>query len=222
MPYRQSVHCASDAGAGDPNGWKQPMSNKAPEVYLNEITFEKATYDDKETLFSWLAEPHIQEFWDNTQGHKDDILNFMDGRKTPSSYVQGKFVYWIAKNNGHPFAMLMTIQETMDDDINAIKLANLSKTGNSYGIDYMIGDVNYFGKGYGAKTLSEFVDFFRNEVDPKADTFLIDPATDNPRAKHVYMKAGFKHIDDFIMSGDVSGKGKPHHLLVKRLHTRSV
>jgi predicted acetyltransferase len=80
----------------------------------------------------------------------------------------------------------------------------------------MIGDRAYFGKGYGARTLAEFMDFFIKEVDPKADTFLIDPASDNPRAKHVYMKAGFEHIADFVMSGDVSGTGKPHHLLIKR------
>jgi len=30
------------------------------------------------------------------------------------------------------------------------------------------------------------------------------------------MKAGFEHVTDFIMSGDVSGEFKPHHLLIKR------
>jgi len=29
----------------------------------------------------------IMEFWDNTQAHKDDIVNFAEGRKTPSSYA---------------------------------------------------------------------------------------------------------------------------------------
>lgn len=80
----------------------------------------------------------------------------------------------------------------------------------------MIGNKNYFGKGYGAKTLSEFLDFFRKKVDTSADTFIIDPAADNPRAKNVYMKAGFEHVADFVMSGDVSGAGKPHHLLIRR------
>lgn len=83
-------------------------------------------------------------------------------------------------------------------------------------LDYMIGNTEYIGQGYGAKTLIEFVDFFRDEFDKKADTFLIDPASDNPRAKRVYEKAGFKHIADFVMGGDCSGTGKPHHLLVKK------
>ncbi|CEG58267.1 TPA: acetyltransferase [Legionella pneumophila] len=180
------------------------------------LQFKKVNANDIDTIFAWLAEPNVQEFWDNTQGHKDDILNFIDGRITPSSYADGKYVYWIAIAHGHPFAMLMTIQETPEDHIDDIKLMHLSKTGHTYGIDYMIGEQNYFGKGWGAKTLSEFIDFFRREVDASADTFLIDPASDNPRAKHVYMKAGFDHIADFVMSGDVSGAGKEHHLLIKR------
>lgn len=183
--------------------------------------FEKANKCHLDTIFRWLAEPFVQEFWDNTQGHKDDILNFVDGRKEPSDYCDGKYVYWIAIYDRHPFAMLMTIQEAAEDHIDDIKLRHLSKTGHTYGIDFVIGDKNYFGKGYGAKTLIDFLDFFIKECDPKADTFLIDPASDNPRAKHVYMKAGFEHVADFVMSGNVSGAGKPHHLLIRRFWPRT-
>jgi RimJ/RimL family protein N-acetyltransferase len=179
------------------------------------LCFEKAKVNHIDIIFAWLEEPFIQEFWDNTQSHKDDILNFISGRKEPSNYCGGKYVYWIASCNDQPFAMLMTIYETPEDNIDNIKLNHLSKTGHTYGIDYMIGDRNYFGMGYGAKTLSEFLEFFRKCFDPKADTFLIDPNSDNPKAKHVYMKAGFKYIDDFVMSGDVSGAGKLHHLLIR-------
>lgn len=181
------------------------------------ITFRRANRSDLDVIFSWLSASHVQEFWDNTQDHKDDILNFAHGRKDPSTYCDGKYIYWIAKTNDHPFAMLMTIQETADDPIDDIKLKHLSSTGNTYDIDFMIGDKNYVGKGYATITLIDFLNYFITELDGNADTFLIDPAVDNPRAKHVYMKAGFEYIDDFLMSGDVSGAGKPHHLLIKRL-----
>lgn len=180
------------------------------------INFEQANLGHVDIIFSWLSEPYVQEFWDNSQDHKDDILNFVNGRKSPSSYCDGKYVYWIAYEGDNPFAMLMTIKETTEDDIGELKLNNLSKTGHTYGLDYMIGDKDYFGKGYGSETLKDFIQFFRTIVDPKADTFLIDPAADNSKAKHVYMKAGFEHIGDFLMSGDVSGAGKLHHLLIKR------
>lgn len=180
------------------------------------IKFEKVTGAHLNTIFSWLTEPHVMEFWDNTQAHKDDIVNFAEGRKTPSSYAGGEYVYWIAYLEDEPFAMLMTIQEAHKEDIGEEKLKRLSKTGHTYGLDYMIGNPKFFGKGYGSQTLSDFIDFLRESIDPKADTFLIDPDSANLRAKHVYMKAGFKHVCDFIMEGDVSGAGKIHHLLLKK------
>jgi predicted acetyltransferase len=184
------------------------------------IHFEKVTRAHLDTILKWLAEPHIIEFWDNTQAHKDDIVNFAEGRKTPSSYAGGEYVYWIAYLEDEAFAMLMTIQETHKEDIGEEKLKRLSKTGHTYGLDYMIGNPKFFGKGYGSHTLSDFIDFFRESIDPKADTFLIDPASDNPKAKHVYMKAGFKHVCDFMMEGDVSGAGKVHHLLLRKLEPK--
>lgn len=184
------------------------------------IKFEKVTGAHLDTIFNWLTEPHIIEFWDNTQAHKDDIVNFAGGRKTPSSYAGGGYFYWIAYLEDEPFAMLMTIQETHKEDIGEEKLKRLSKTGYTYGLDYMIGNSKFFGKGYGSQTLSGFIDFFRESIDPKADTFLIDPDSANLRAKHVYMKAGFKHVCDFMMEGDVSGAGKLHHLLIKKFEPK--
>ena len=105
----------------------------------------------------------------------------------------------------------MTICKTIKNDIGELKLSHLSKTGHTYGLDYMIDSIEHIGKEYGTKTLIEFIDFFRDSFDKKADTFLIDPASDNPRAKGVYKKAGFKHVADFVMGGNVSGSGKPHH-----------
>lgn len=184
------------------------------------IHFEKVTGAHLDTIFNWLTEPHIMEFWDNTQAHKDDIVNFAEGRKTPSSYAGGEYDYFLAYLEDEPFAMLMTIQETHKEDIGEEKLKRLSKTGHTYGLDYMIGNPKFFGKGYGSKTLICFIDYFREIIDPKADTFLIDPASDNPKAKHVYMKAGFKHVCDFMMEGNVSGAGKVHHLLLRKFEPR--
>ena len=183
---------------------------------MDTITFQRANATHEDVIFSWLREPHVQEFWDNTQDHKDDILTFMRGRKEPSQYCGGKYIYWIALASGKPYALMMTIQETLIDEFDDVKKSHLSKTGHTYGLDYMIGNQDYLGKGCGAKTLTEFMEFFRAEYDQKADTFLIDPATDNPRAKRVYEKAGFDHIADFVMGGDSSGSGKLHHLLIKK------
>ena len=129
---------------------------------MNKITFEKATTTHKEIIFSWLAEPHVQKFWDNTQGHKDDILKFMGGRKDPLNYCDDKYIYWVLLNSGKPHAMLMTICKIIKNDIGELKLSHLSKTGHTYGLDYMIGSIDSIGKGSGTQTLIEFIVFFRD------------------------------------------------------------
>lgn len=180
------------------------------------ITFTKLELKHVDTILHWLIEPHIIEFWDNTQAHKDDIINFACRRKIPSSYADGMYKYFVASFEHEPFAMFMIIQEIHKEDIGWEKLERLSKTGNTYSLDYMIGNINFLGCGYGANTLVRFIEYFRSYIDLKADTFLIDPVSSNPRAKHVYMKAGFEHVCDFIMEGCVSGAGKLHNLLVKK------
>lgn len=181
------------------------------------IEFEQVKLKDKEIIFSWLSEHHIQEFWDTSQEHKNDILNFMNGRKEPSNYCDGLYTYWIGSIDNEPYSLIMTLQEKAEYDIPNIKKEKLSKTGNSYSIDFMIGNKKYFGKGLGSITLEKFIDFFSHDYDNQADTFFIDPDVANPRAKHVYEKAGFQYVGDFTMEGDGMFKGKQTHFLIKKL-----
>lgn len=179
------------------------------------ITYEKANLSHKETIFNWLGEPHIQEFWDNSQAHKEDILNFLNGRK--QTYFFGTTKYFIAKINSVAFAIILSDQIQPDQpDLQKLHLDNLSKDGHTYFIDFGIGNKEYLGKGLAAITLDGFVKFYKKEVDPLADTFFIDPDLSNPKAKHVYEKAGFVLKGNFEM---ISGffKGNPSHLLVKQI-----
>lgn len=195
----------------------QTPKEKINELDVDKITFRKVSLQDKDIIFRWLGEPHVSEFWDNSQAHKDDIINFMQGRKEPSNYAKGRFVYWVGLYDGNPFSLIMTIREYCGEDREAIKNEHLSRTGATYGIDYMIGEKAYFGKGLGAATLAKFTDFFQNKIDHNADTFFIDPDVSNPRAKHVYEQAGFKWIGDFVMGGTGVFRGHPSHFLVKKI-----
>lgn len=68
-------------------------------------TFEKASLQHKDLIFGRLAEPHMQEFWDNSQEHKDHIINFMEGRKEPSSY----YPHMPIKPHNYPTSILLKI-----------------------------------------------------------------------------------------------------------------
>lgn len=181
------------------------------------VNFEKVQLKHKDIIFSWLSQPHIQAFWDNSQAHKDDIIYFIEGRKVPSNYANGHYVYWIATIENHPYALIMTIKENQGENREPIKTTHISQTGATYSLDYMIGDPEYIGKGLGAPTLEQFLIFFQAEIDSNADTFFIDPDVTNPRAKHIYEKAGFQFMGDFILGGTGVFAGRKTHFMVKQL-----
>ena len=92
------------------------------------FTFEKANPIHEKLIFAWLSEPHMIEFWDNTQEHKDDILNFIHGRK--QHYFYGTTKYWIASINNLPFAFILTDEiKSSEVDLPDLLRANLSKVG---------------------------------------------------------------------------------------------
>jgi len=51
----------------------------------------------------------------------------------------------------------------------------MSQVGHTISLDFGIGNKKYLGCGLGAPTLSAFVTFYKDEVDNKADTFLLIP-----------------------------------------------
>jgi hypothetical protein len=61
-----------------------------PELDINirKIHFEKASTKHQDTLFQWLNEPHMKEFWDNSQEHREDILNFILVESNTTSTAQ--------------------------------------------------------------------------------------------------------------------------------------
>jgi RimJ/RimL family protein N-acetyltransferase len=165
----------------------------------------------------WLQEPHIIEFWDNSPEHRQDILIFMNGRKEKSPYANGIFDYWIGLINNEPYCLLMTSEILpAQTDLLEVWRANLSKAGKTFSIDFMIGNRKYLGKGLAAKTLEAFTKFIHERVDHAIDTFFIDPADSNPRAKHVNEKAGFKNVATFYRNWQ-DQKNVLHYLMVKKI-----
>ncbi len=180
------------------------------------IEFRRASKDYYNKILEWLEEPHVREFWDNSLEHRKDIFIFMNGRKEPSPYWNGIFDYWIGFMNGDPYCLLMTseILPTQSDLSETWKM-HLSRTGKTYSIDFMIGNKNYLGRGLAAFTLEFFIKFIHDN-DSLIDTFLIDPAEYNPKAKHVYEKSGFSTVATFFRNIGDKEQIK-HYLMVKKL-----
>jgi RimJ/RimL family protein N-acetyltransferase len=179
------------------------------------IHFEKVTGAHLDTIFSWLLQPHIIEFWDNSQEHKDDILNFILGK--PQTYFAGTTKYWIGLIDNEPYAFVLSdILKKDQEDLSETHLANMSETGHTISLDFAIGNKEYLGRGLAAPTLSAFMLFYKRDIDPKADTFFIDPDEDNPRAIRVYNKAGFIKVGQYQAKQE-EFIGHNSDLMVKKL-----
>jgi RimJ/RimL family protein N-acetyltransferase len=184
---------------------------------MKNLTFTKASLNHREAVLQWLDEPHIKEFWDNSPQHRKDILIFMNGRKELSPYWNGIFDYWIGLVDKEPYCLLMTSTIfSHQSDVPEVWKTHLSKTGKTFSIDFMIGNTKYLGKGLGGPTLESFTSFIHETIDRSVDTFFIDPADTNPRAKHVYEKGGFKVVATFYRDWQEE-KNVMHYLMVKQM-----
>lgn len=178
------------------------------------IIFEKASIKHQELIFSWLKEPHIVEFWDNSQEHKEDILNFIYARK--QNYFYGTTMYWVGLIDNEPYCFILSDIVGYHQELPELHRNNLSKLGNTIVLDFGIGNKKYLGQGLAAPTLQKFVSFYQNEVDSLADTFFIDPDQNNRRAQHVYDKAGFELVGKYDVKAGAF-EGSISQLRVKRL-----
>lgn len=190
---------------------------------INKFNFEKASAKHQAIIFQWLAEPHMQAFWDNSQEHKDDIINFIEGRKIPSTYFNGIFTYWVGSLSDEPFCFILTAEVKMEEALPLVWKEHLSKTGKTYSLDFGIGNTHFLGKGLAGATLNAFTEFFKKFIDGQTDTFFIDPDNNNPKAKHVYEKAGFKVVGEYQAAGKYwdFNADKTYLMVKKMLPTKS-
>lgn len=151
------------------------------------FTFRLVHKLDRSLIHSWLNQPHVSDWFygeglENTFKYLDEFLDGLGFAK-----------YWLALDQNHPFAFFITTNvEKPNDELS--KWCSLE--GDAITLDMLIGDVEYLGKGYAVPIIHEFL--LKNF--PNANEILIDPEATNQKAIHVYQKAGFKKIGEFIPS----------------------
>jgi|SRR5579862_171040 len=159
--------------------------------------FQLVDATHRNLVHNWLKQPHIAEWFygqglQNTLKHLDEFL------------IQGSsfFHYWLAFDQNHPFAFLITSCIHKPND--AISRW-CEEEGSAITLDMLIGDLNYLGKGLSHRVIREFL----LSQFPNVTEVLIDPEATNTRAVHVYQKAGFKILGEFIPSHSPH----PHYMM---------
>jgi RimJ/RimL family protein N-acetyltransferase len=149
------------------------------------LSFKPVDHAHRSLVHEWLYLPHVAVWFygdglRNTLTHLDEFLQ----RATP-------FKYWIAFDKEHPFAFLITTKvEKKDAELASWR----SEEGEAITLDMLIGDLNYLGKGLSTSLIHEFL----KTQFPSISEVLIDPEATNLRAIHVYKKAGFIPLGEFI------------------------
>lgn len=143
-------------------------------LHTSEFQFSPAEPSQISLIQGWLKQEHIKEWI-----HGVGLQNTLNGLE---KFFRGESstTYWIGYHKGVPFAFLITSPEGND----AITL------------DLFICDLEYVGKGLAVPMIRDFLTSRFAHV----KKVLIDPEIANKRAIHVYQKAGFKIIGEFIAS----------------------
>lgn len=144
-------------------------------------------------LHGWLQQPHVRAFWD-------------DGHRTPQQ-VQAHYFgpgedAWgfIVSREGRPFAYLQTYPVEPGTQYAPWRAAS----GETWGLDLLIGVPDLTGRGLAAGVIRAFVSHWRGER-PGLRRLLVDPDPLNERAVRAYRKAGFVLL---------AGTAPPGHLML--------
>ena len=156
-------------------------------IHPHPITFRKAGPADRDLLLSWLGEPHVRAFWDNSEDGHVNLLGYLEG-------VKELYDYWIGALDGTRFCLVMTSDAREDEPEHLAP--HVSPHGETWAVDFMIGSTAHLGRGLAAPALAAFAGHARS-VEPRIASLLIDPAAGNSRAIHVYQKAGFRRVSEF-------------------------
>jgi predicted acetyltransferase/RimJ/RimL family protein N-acetyltransferase len=175
---------------------------------IQDLTFEKATLLHQELLLKWHKETHVQDFWDTSENHIQNMLNYLKGQKN-------LFDFWIGFHKDIPFALIMTSNVTEDTPEHFKPF--LPKIGIGYTLDFMIGDPHFLDKGLASLTLKKFGAFIQ-KYNPRIRRLFIDPDIQNTKAYHVYEKAGFRTVLRFFPQAG-QWQHKEHALMTKDLES---
>jgi RimJ/RimL family protein N-acetyltransferase len=135
----------------------------------------------QQLIHEWIIQPHINEWL-----HGDGLKNTIEDLEQFVNKEKPWMKHWIAYDNQIPFAYLLTseIEKSVEHPERGITL------------DLFICRLDYIGKGWAVQLIHEFL----MSQFPDIDEVIIDPEIANVRAVHVYKKAGFNVIGEFIAS----------------------
>lgn len=158
--------------------------------------FKPVVDSQRELIHTWLQQDYIGK-WIHGQGLRNTLVGL---EKFIQYQSEGKGLdrkseitqHWIGYDDEKPFVYLLTSNVFKDA---ADEYAKYSETeGLVITLDMFICDADYLGRGLASDVIREFL----LSQFPDVSEVFIDPEKKNERAVHVYQKAGFRIVGEFI------------------------
>lgn len=173
------------------------------------FSFRQVEKADHALAKDWLHTPHVNEFYygEGLQNTLNNLALSVNGKHHNGRYT---FYHWIGFYDKTPFAFLMTspIEGPYDPSDPYNKWQQSGE--RIITLDLLIGESAFLGKGLSCPMITSFLEQHCAEM----TKILIDPAQNNPKAVHVYEKAGFKKVESFLPDFDPE---TPHWMMIKHL-----
>lgn len=164
-------------------------------IALN-LNFKSADEAHRDLIHRWLKQDYIAE-WIHGAGLQSTLsglekwIDYPALNKTVDRALT-LTQHWIGYDGETPFVYLLT--SNVDKHSDSVYARHATQTGSAITLDIFMGNTNYLGKGIAATTIQTFLSDHFSDV----TEIFIDPEKTNTKAVHVYQKAGFSMVDEFI------------------------
>lgn len=160
------------------------------------FTFKPVVESQQEMIHKWLQQDYIKE-WIHGQGLQNTLTGltkFIQLYKETQAIDRHSPItqHWIGYEEDKPLVYLLTSNTLKDEESDYSK--HRETEGLAITLDIFICDKEYLGKGLATQIIREFL---LSQFSDVTEVF-IDPEQTNKKAVHVYQKAGFKIIDEYI------------------------
>lgn len=160
------------------------------------LSFKPVEETHRELIHRWLQQDYMAEWihgvgLQNTLSGLEKWIDYLAQNKTTDRTL-ALTQHWVGYDGDIPFVYLLT--SNVDKNSESVYANHAQQTGSAITLDIFMGNADYLGKGIAVTTIQTFLsDHFSDVAE-----ILIDPEKTNLRAIHVYQKAGFSRVGEFI------------------------
>ncbi|MBV7390356.1 GNAT family N-acetyltransferase [Enterococcus alishanensis] len=152
------------------------------------ISFKLVENEDLVMIEEWLNYEHVKKWYEIPELNVsiDDWLMELRQREEQFNWLTHLIVFW----DNQPFGFCLYYKAS---DSHGEDFADICLDG-TYGIDYLIGDPAFLGKGYGKKMILCLIEKILRLKNAKRITAEIDPS--NIASRNVLLSCGFHLIGE--------------------------